>query len=78
MNAVEHLTELYELAGAQCDGVLTPRQAARLEELVLADADLRRRYILYMQIHAQAERGGARAGGIGDWGFGTRDPWCGS
>ncbi len=40
----------------------------------MADADLRRRYILYMQIHAQAERGGARAGGRGDWGFGTRDP----
>ncbi len=79
MNAVEHLTELYELAGAQCEGVLTARQAARLEELVLSDAGLRRRYIVYMQVHAQAERGGARAGefGVRDSEFGVRGSGCG-
>ena len=42
---MDHLTELYELAGAQCEGVLTPQQAVGLEELVLADAGLRRRCI---------------------------------
>ena len=51
------LAELYELAGNQCDGELTSRQAERLEALVMSDRELRRHYIIYMQIHAVAEKG---------------------
>ena len=56
----DKLSELYELAGAQCEGTLTVEQAARLEKLVLGDAGLRRAYLLYMHLHACAERGKRR------------------
>ncbi len=52
----EHVDELYELAGAQCEGRLSVAQIARLEELVLGDARLRRMYIIYMHLHARAEQ----------------------
>ncbi len=52
------LSELYELAGAQCEGMLGLEHAARLEELVLGDDALRWRYVLYTQFHARAERAG--------------------
>jgi hypothetical protein len=48
--------EMYELAALQCVGPLTPQQTARLEELVLENGDLRHRYIVYMQLHAQVEQ----------------------
>ena len=53
----DDLSQLYELAYAQCEGELTAVQAARLEELVVGNADLRRRYIVYMQVSAWAELG---------------------
>ena len=56
------LTELDELANAQCEGVLTDLQAARVEELVTDNAQLRRHYIVYLQIHALAERNREIAG----------------
>ncbi len=49
------LTEFYDLANAQCEGELTAAQGARLEELVVGNADLRRRYIVYMQMNAGIE-----------------------
>ena len=52
------LSELYKLAGAQCEGMLGLEHAARLEELVLGDNALRWRYVLYTQFHARAERAG--------------------
>jgi hypothetical protein len=52
----EETSELYELAAAQCLGPLTPQQTARLEQLVLEHDGLRHRYIVYMQLHAQAEQ----------------------
>jgi hypothetical protein len=48
--------ELYELVGDQCEGRLTPSQVSRIEELVLGDADQRRRYILCMHTQGQIER----------------------
>ena len=49
--------ELDELVNAQCEGVLTDEKAARLEALVAGDAELRRDYIIYLHVHACAERG---------------------
>ena len=37
--------------------MLTAEQAARLQELVIGNEELRYRYILYMHIHALAEMG---------------------
>jgi hypothetical protein len=54
--ALAPLNELYALAGALCEGTLDADHAAQLESLVLGDADLRRHYIVYMQIHASAEK----------------------
>lgn len=51
------LAELDELANAQCEGVLTDQQIARIEELVTCNATLRHDYIIYLQMHACAERG---------------------
>ena len=72
MNAVgDRFAELYELACAQCEGTFSPHQIARLENLVLADADQRRQYVLYMHIHAQIEEAaqeegaGLRGQGVG-------------
>ena len=67
MTAVDdRFAELYELAGAQCEGTLSPQQLARLEELVLADADQRRQYVLYMHTHAQIEEATQEQGaGVG-------------
>ena len=47
-------TELYELANAQFEAALTPEQLARLEEMVLNSAELRQRYVAYMQLHGLA------------------------
>jgi hypothetical protein len=58
----DKLSEMYELAGAQCEGMLTAAAAQRLEQLVLADAELLRSYVVYMHLHAQAELGGAESG----------------
>ncbi|MBU4400128.1 MAG: FecR family protein, partial [Planctomycetes bacterium] len=58
--APDYHSELYELAGAQCEGAMMADQAARLEELVLGDGRLRRQYILYMQVHAYAEKNAGR------------------
>ncbi len=80
--APDYHSELYELAGAQCEGTMTADRAARLEELVLGDGRLRRMYILYMHVHACAEERGAgdqRRGMAGspaidgEAGFGVRD-----
>ena len=56
-DASNDLTQLYGLAGAQCEGTLTVEQAAQLEELVIGSQDLRFQYILYMHIHAGAQLG---------------------
>jgi hypothetical protein len=53
--AQQHITELYELADAQCAGLLTAEQTARLEKLVIGSPELRRLYIWYMHVHASAE-----------------------
>ncbi len=63
--APNYHSELYELAGAQCEGTMVADQVARLEELVLGDGRLRRMYILYMHVHACAERRGAGGKGRG-------------
>jgi hypothetical protein len=63
--AGDRFAELYELAGAQCEGLLSPQQLARLEELVLADADQRRQYVLYMHTLAQIEEATQEGAGIG-------------
>jgi len=52
----DELTQLYDLANAQCEGALTAEQCARLEELVVGNAELRRHYIIYMQVTACGER----------------------
>jgi hypothetical protein len=52
--------ELYELANAQFEIGLTSERLARLEELVLKSAELRRRYIAYMQLHGLARWLGRR------------------
>ena len=57
MNSKRRSIELDELVNAQCEGVLTDQQAAQIEELLAGDAELRRDYILYMHVHALAERG---------------------
>ena len=57
MNSKLLSIELDELVNAQCEGALTDQQAARIEELLAGDAELRRDYILYMHVHALAERG---------------------
>jgi hypothetical protein len=56
MSAQSRWIEFEELIGAQCEGELTVGQAARLEELLTGDVNLRRDYILQLQIHAWAER----------------------
>ena len=53
----DRFAELYELAGAQCEGTLSPQQLARLEELVLGDANQRRQYVVYMHTHGRIEEG---------------------
>jgi hypothetical protein len=63
--AGDHFAELYELAGAQCEGAFLPQQLARLEDLVLADADQRRQYVLYMHVHAQIEEAAQEEGTVG-------------
>ena len=60
-----HLPELCDLAEALCENRLTVQQAERLESLLLAHPALRRRYVLYMQMHAAAEC---------EWGRTTRIP----
>ena len=65
-DASNDLTQLYDLAGAQCEGVLTVGQAAQLQELVIGSQDLRFHYIIYMHIHALAQLGRCvPASGIG-------------
>lgn len=56
MSYCSRSAELEELVHAQCEDVLTPEQAMRIEQLVAADAQLRRDYVLLLQIHALAER----------------------
>ena len=56
-DASDRLAELHDLAGAHCEGMLTVEQAARLQELVIGNEELRYRYILYMHVHALAEMG---------------------
>jgi hypothetical protein len=60
--STDQTTELYELAHAQCDGELTVAQTAQLEQLVAGNAELRRKYVLYMHVHAAAELGERGAG----------------
>jgi hypothetical protein len=45
--------ELQRLLSALCDGVLEDAQHARLEELLAADADCRRQYLEYVDMHAR-------------------------
>lgn len=54
----ESLHELYELLHALSEQEILPAQLARLEALVLSDPALRRRYLVYAQWHAAAERYG--------------------
>lgn len=45
--------ELHGLFSALCDGALAEPQAVRLEELLAADAECRREYLEYMDVHAR-------------------------
>src|SRR5262245_38530701 len=45
--------ELQRLLSALCDGQLTEAQHQRLEELLVADADCRRLYLEYIDMHAR-------------------------
>lgn len=57
MTLDEHtLAELKALIGALCEGALTESQAARLEQLVIADADARSFYVDFMHLHAGLAR----------------------
>ena len=56
-DAPNGLAQLYDLAGAQCEGILTAGQATQLQELVIGSRELRYHYILYTHIHALAEMG---------------------
>jgi hypothetical protein len=49
----ENRVELQELVSALCDGELTDAQHTRLDELLLADADARRFYLQYVDMHAR-------------------------
>ena len=49
-------TELADLLESHCLGELSPAGARRLDELVRTDEDCCRHYILFMQMHALAER----------------------
>ena len=51
------------MAAAQCLGPLTPSRLPGSSELVLEHDGLRHRYIVYMQLHAQAEQAWATTGG---------------
>ncbi len=43
--------ELYELLGAVCNETINPQQHTRLQELLEADADARRTYFEYLDLH---------------------------
>jgi hypothetical protein len=60
--------ELARLLEASCVGELAPEQVARLEELVRVNAECRAHYVLFMHMHALAERRGAHAEeSAGEW-----------
>jgi hypothetical protein len=58
-------SELQRLLSALCDGQLTPEQHDRLEELLAGDAECRRQYLEYVDVHARLlghpHLGGGRA-----------------
>lgn len=56
MSAPEREAELRELLEAFCQGELTPEQEQRLQNLVAADADLRRLYVRYIHMHVCLRR----------------------
>lgn len=45
--------ELYNLADRMAAGVITPAQRDRLETLLRDDAEAQRRYVIYLDLHAQ-------------------------
>lgn len=45
--------ELESIVSALCDGVIDQQQHARLEQLLRADADCRRAYLQYVDLHAR-------------------------
>ena len=51
--APEIRRELQRLLSALCDGVLTDAEHARLEDLLAQDAECRRLYLEYADVHAQ-------------------------
>jgi hypothetical protein len=70
--------ELAELLEALCLDELTPAQAERIEQLVAADADCCRQYLLFMQMHALMERAESPSvGGQGKQKGETREEWEG-
>lgn len=62
MNPPDPKTELRELCDALLDGDFPPESRARLEELVLGDAELRRLYVEYLQLHASLRQQASRLG----------------
>jgi len=52
----ERLAELFELAEAFCQDVMTPEQKARLEQLVVGDEELRRAYVRYLHMQVCLRR----------------------
>src|SRR6516165_4836067 len=60
----EILRELQQLLSALCDGELTDAQRARLEELLNSDAECRRRYLEYVDMHARLLVHPHHSGGI--------------
>ena len=72
--------ELYDLVGDQCEGRLTVGQVLRIEELVLGDAEQRRRYILCMHTQGQIEAHRQKRVDdllLADGGRDQEDPGCG-
>ncbi len=58
--------EMADLLESLCLEELSPADAARLEDLVCSDVQCCRQYIVFMEMHALAERFGAEGRGAGD------------
>ena len=56
MTTPTDMGEFYGLVGAHCDDTLSAEQAARLQTMLLQDAELRRRYVLCLHVQAATER----------------------
>lgn len=60
MNRPENKKELYELFGELCNETITPEQHDRLMALLESDAESRRLYCDYVDVHLELENAGSR------------------